>query len=141
MREVLGVRPYADRVNDLPVVEWLPLPDVAERLGTDVGAVRRMVQDRRLIAVRQGDRGVRAVPARFLLPAESGGWEPVPALHGTLVLLADAGFSDDEAIRWLFTPDPSLAPRGAAATAPAPIDALAAGQKREVRRRAQALAL
>ena len=49
-----------------------------------------------------------------------------------LVLLADAGFSDEEALRWLFTEDESLPGR--------PIDALRDGRKTEIRRRAQALA-
>lgn len=134
-------RPYADRViEDLPVDAWLPLPDVAERLGTDVGKVRRLVQDRALVTVRGAD-GIARVPERFLVPTGER-WEPIPALRGTLVLLADAGFSDAEAVRWLFEPDPSLAPVGSPdGTVVAPVDALAAGHKTEVRRRAQALAI
>lgn len=128
--------------DDLLVDSWLNLPDVAERLGTDVGRVRRLVQDRRLIAVRQGERQILSVPERFLVGTPEGGWEIVPALQGTLVLLFDAGFADDEAIRWLFRPDPTLAMQNWVIDyVPAPIDALAAGHKTEVRRRAQALAL
>lgn len=136
-----GSAPYADRVIDaLGVDSWLPLPDVAERLGTDVGTVRRMVQDRHLVAIRGEDRILR-VPERFLVPAGDA-WAPIPALHGTLVLLGDAGLSDEAAVRWLFEPDPTLANQALpAGTVPAPIDALAAGQKTEVRRRAQALAI
>lgn len=133
------MRPYADRVTDtLGVDSWLTLPDVADRLGTDVGQVRRLVQDRQLLAVR-GPDGIRRVPERFLVEAD-GAWRPVPALPGTLVLLADAGFADEEAVRWLFAEDPTLAPVGwPEGATPAPIDLLAAGQKTEVRRRAQAL--
>lgn len=117
---------------------WLTLPDVAERLGTDVASVRRMVQDRQLLALRRED-GIRRVPERFLVETD-GRWQPVPALPGTLVLLADAGYSDEEAVGWLFEQDPTLAPVGWPADhVPAPIDLLAAGQKTEVRRRAQAL--
>jgi hypothetical protein len=120
----------------------LNLPDVAERLGLDVGRVRRLVQDGRLIAVRQGERQILSVPERFLVATAAGGWQIVPALPGTLVLLRDAGFADDEAIRWLFTPDPSLAVQAWVIDhVPTPIDALAAGHKTEIRRRAQALAL
>lgn len=122
----------------LGVDSWLTLPDVAERLGTDVGHVRRLVQDRHLIALR-GDDGVRRVPERFLVRVEET-WRTVPTLQGTLVLLADAGFSDVEAVRWLFETDPTLTPVGwPEGPAPSPIDLLAAGQKTEVRRRAQAL--
>ncbi|GEN78696.1 hypothetical protein N867_08465 [Actinotalea fermentans ATCC 43279 = JCM 9966 = DSM 3133] len=120
------------------VESWLTLPDVAERLGTDVGQVRRLVQDGALVALRHPD-GIRRVPERFLVQAD-GAWRTVPTLPGTLVLLADAGFSDEEAVRWLFSPDPTLTPVGwPDGAVPAPIDLLAAGQKTEVRRRAQAL--
>ncbi len=132
-------RPYADRVTDaLGVDSWLTLPDVADRLGTDVGQVRRLVQDRHLLALRRED-GVRRIPERFLVQAE-GAWRTVATLQGTLVLLADAGFSDEEAVRWLFEQDPTLTPVGwPEGAVPSPIDLLAAGQKTEVRRRAQAL--
>lgn len=132
-----AVPPYADRVNE-GVESWLTLPDVAERLGIDVGRVRRLVQDRHLLAVRGAD-GILRIPERFLV-ADDGVWRPVPALAGTVVLLADAGYDDAEAVRWLFERDETLRPQGwPEPDAPAPIDLLAAGQKTEVRRRAQAL--
>lgn len=56
----------------------------------------------------------------------------VDSLKGTIAVLADAGFSDDELIAWLYTPDESLRGR--------PIDALREGRKTEIRRRAQILA-
>ena len=119
------------------VGEWLPLPDVAERLGTDVGKVRRMLAEGTLVAVRLGERGVRGVPVRFLQQTDDG-WVVRPSLGGTITVLRDAGFSDDEAVGWLFTPDDSLADLvGAPRT---PVDALLAGFKTEIRRRAQAMA-
>ena len=125
--------------DDLNVDAWLTVPDVAERIGGDVREVRRLLQDRSLIGMRQDD-GVFRVPERFLVDTAEGP-AVITHLHGTLVLLADAGFSDAEAIRWLFTPDDSLPmPQPAQDRVPAPIDALAAGHKTEVRRRAQALA-
>lgn len=124
-------------LDDL-VGEWLPLPDVAERLGTDVGRVRRLLQEQRLLAVRQGERKILSVPAQFLSHDAAGQWEVVPALQGTLVLLADAGLSEEEAIRWLFTTDHSLESLGTGPVRPTtPIAALAAGHKTEIRRRAQ----
>lgn len=128
-------------IDDLSVDAWLNLPDVAERLDLDVGRVRKLVQERKLLAVRQGERAIPGVPERFLAQGADGRWEVIPALQGTFVLLADAGYSDEEAIRWLFTQDESLAVQGwDPGHVPAPIDALAAGHKTEVRRRAQALA-
>lgn len=112
---------------DALVPSWLTLPDVAERLGIDVGRVRRLVQDRFLVAVRRGERNVLSVPEALLV-----GEEPMPDLRGTLTVLADAGFDDTSALRWLFTADESLPGT--------PIEALRAGRKTEVRRRAQALA-
>jgi hypothetical protein len=112
---------------DALVDAWLPLPDVAERLGVEVSRVRQLVQERQLVALRRGERRVPSVPSRFLLDDH-----PLPELRGTLIVLADAGYDDEAAVRWLFTDDPSLPG--------APVDALRAGRKGEVRRRAQALA-
>lgn len=109
------------------VGEWLPLPDVAERLGLQVTKVHRLIDEGALLALRVGTPAVRSVPAA-LLTAEG----PLDSLRGTISVLRDAGFGDDEALRWLFTPDESLSGR--------PIDALRDGRKTEIRRRAQALA-
>ncbi len=67
------------------------------------------------------------MPAVFLRDGE-----PLSELHGTLIVLADNGFDDEEAVDWLLTDDESLGT--------APIEALRAGRKAEVRRVAQALA-
>jgi hypothetical protein len=118
-------------VNELDalVTDWLTLPDVADRLGTDVGKVRRMVQEGQLVAVRRGERNILSVPALLLGPEGL-----MPELPGTVSVLADAGYNEQEALRWLFTPDDSL-------VGGSPIGALHAGHKTEVRRRAQALAI
>jgi hypothetical protein len=57
---------------------------------------------------------------------------PIASLRGTVIVLHDAGFSDDEAIDWLLTPEDSIGL--------APIEALRAGRKSEVRRVALTLA-
>ena len=112
---------------DALVEEWLPLPDVAEKLGIEVTRVRQLVQDRQLVALRRGERRIPSVPAPFLKDGQ-----PLPELRGTLVVLSDAGYDDEQSVRWLFTADPSLPGT--------PVDALRAGRKAEIRRRAQALA-
>lgn len=124
----------AGRSDDRPqlevlVGEWITVPDAAERLGVPLSRIRQMIADREVLAARVGDRRVVAVPAKFL--DESG---PRPDLKGTFTVLADGGLTDDESIAWLYTPDPTLPVEGA------PIDALLAGHKTEVRRRAQELA-
>jgi len=116
---------------DLEVLvgEWLTVPDLAERLGLALSAARRLIADRELVATRIGERRVVAVPAKFI---DASG--PRPELKGTFTVLADGGMDDDEIIEWLYTPDPTLPVDGA------PIDALWAGHKTEIRRRAQELA-
>ena len=110
-----------------PQVEVLTLPDVAERLDLPVTKVRQALRDGHLVAVRRD--GVLSVPADFL--TDDGAI--VKGLTGTITVLADAGFTQEEMVRWLFTADDTLPGR--------PIDALRATGGREVKRRAQALAL
>ncbi len=57
--DVLDIGPDGPRV-------WLPLPDVADVLGTEVGKVRRMLQERVLIGMRRGERKILSVPAELL---------------------------------------------------------------------------
>ncbi|GAA5028930.1 hypothetical protein GCM10023258_24960 [Terrabacter aeriphilus] len=112
------------------VGQWLTVPDIAERLGVPLSRVRQLLADRELLGVRIGERRVMAVPEKFL--DETG---PRPELRGTFTVLADGGYDDEEIITWLFTPDATLPVEGA------PIDAMRAGHKTEIRRRAQELAL
>lgn len=109
------------------ISQWLTLPDVAEHLDIEVSQVRRLVDEGKLVAVRRGDPVVRSVPALLLVDGEIA-----PHLAGTVTLLRDGGFTDAELLAWLFTEDETLPGR--------PIDQLRAGQRGEVRRRAQALA-
>ena len=122
----VSATPSADDVLD-PGVEVLLLPDVAERLGLPVTKVRQALRDGQLVAIRRD--GVLCVPAEFI----SSDGTIVKGLPGTINVLADAGFAAEEMVRWLFTADDSLPGR--------PIDQLRATGGREVKRRAQALAL
>ncbi|WP_308796504.1 Rv2175c family DNA-binding protein [Agromyces silvae] len=112
-------------MTDAAETDWLTVPDLVERLGQSPSRIRRLIDERYLLAARID--GVLKVPAVFL--REDG---PLPELHGTAVVLADAGFSDEEALRWLIGDEDSLGTT--------PIAALHAGRKTEVRRVAQALA-
>ncbi|QGN57551.1 Rv2175c family DNA-binding protein [Nostocoides sp. HKS02] len=106
------------------VGRWLTIPDVAERLALPLSAVRRLIDDRELLAWRVGERRILSVPELFLHEAV------MRHLPGTFTVLADGGMGDEELLRWLFTPDSTL-PAG-----DCPVEALAAGFKTEVRRRA-----
>lgn len=107
-----------------PDVEVLPLPDVAEQLGMPITRVHQLIRDGHLLAVRRD--GVLSVPAAFLTDTAV-----VKGLGGTITLLRDNGYHEDEIVRWLFATDDSLPG--------SPIDALRGDRGREVKRRAQAM--
>jgi excisionase family DNA binding protein len=116
------------RVADIEtlITDWLTLPEAADRLHLDVTKVRQLLREHKLLAVRRG--GVLRVPAIFI-----GDGSILKGLPGLLTVLADGGFSDDEALRWLFSADDSLPG--------SPVQALAENRGTEVKRRAQTLAL
>ncbi|MDR5700780.1 Rv2175c family DNA-binding protein [Agromyces aerolatus] len=112
-------------MTDAAETDWLTVPDLVERLGQSPSRVRKLIGERYLLAARID--GVLKVPASFLRDDA-----PLPELHGTAMVLGDAGFTDEEALEWLLAEEDSLGTT--------PIDALRAGRKTEVRRVAQALA-
>jgi hypothetical protein len=103
---------------------WLTMPEVAELLGLPVTRVHQLLRDHKLLAVRRD--GVLRVPADFIADGAV-----VKHLSGVLMLLLDARFDDEEAFRWLYTPDDSLPGT--------PAQALVDNRATEVKRRAQAL--
>lgn len=117
--------PVADDVLD-PDQVVVPLPEVASRLDLPVTRVHQWLRDGQLLAVRRD--GVLLVPEAFLT---SDG--VVKGLPGTITVLSDSGFTLTEMLRWLFVEDDSLPGT--------PIDALRGNRGREVKRRAQALAI
>jgi hypothetical protein len=118
----------SDISTDLPQEPsgWVTLPDVAERLNVPVNKVHQMIREGSLIAVRR--EGVRYVPEELV-----AGSNVLKHLPGLLTVLRDAGYTNEEALRWLYSPDESLP--GTPATA------LVENRATEVKRRAQALAI
>jgi hypothetical protein len=114
-------------VTEQPVepVGWVTVPDVAERLDVPVTRVHQMLRDHHLLAVRRD--GVLRIPAELV-----AGKGVLKHLPGVLTLLFDAGYNDEEAMRWLYTEDDSLPGGTPAATLNGPAAT-------EVKRRAQAL--
>ena len=102
---------------------FVPVPEIAIRLGIVVTRVHQLIRERQLIAVRAD--GVLRVPAEFVADGLV-----VKGLPGTITLLTDGGYRDEEIIDWRFTPEDSLPGT--------PIDALRENRGREVHRRAQA---
>ncbi|MDN5877882.1 MAG: DNA-binding protein [Brevibacterium sp.] len=109
------------------VQDWATLPDIAESTGLGITQVHRLMEDGAICGYKHGKPKVMRVPTAFFVDGAV-----LSPLKGTLSTLRDAGFDDRESIDWLFTPDDSLPGR--------PIDLLRAGNRKEVRRRAQALA-
>lgn len=89
-----------------------------------VNRVHQLIRERALIAVRRD--GVLQIPAELV-----AGKLVIKNLPGVLTLLSDAGYNDEEALRWLYTPDESLPG--------SPAVALNGSRATEVKRRAQAL--
>jgi hypothetical protein len=113
---------------DLPEAPsgWVPLPDVAATLDVPITKVHQMIREGMLLAVRRD--GIMTVPAELV-----AGRNVAKHLPGVLTLLRDAGYNDEEALRWLYSPDDTLPGT--------PASALAGNGATEVKRRAQALAL
>jgi len=103
---------------------WINLPDVSEILGISISKVHQMIRDGQLLAVKRD--GVRVVPAELVANGTV-----LKHLPGVLTLLRDAGYNDEEALRWLYATEEDL--DGNAATG------LGGPRAREVKRRAQAL--
>ncbi len=98
--------------------------EVAERMGIGPTGVRDLVRSGQLLSLKTDD-GVR-IPAEQL-----DGDQIVKHLVPVLTLLRDAGYSDDEALHWLTTPDDTLPGT--------PLQALHENRATEIKRRAQAL--
>ena len=113
---------------DLPVPpsDWVTLPDLAERLEVPVTKVHQLIRDGALLAIRFD--GVLRVPAELVANRNVS-----KHLPGVLTLLRDAGYNDEEALRWLYSPDDTLPGT--------PASALSGSGATEVKRRAQALGL
>jgi hypothetical protein len=116
--EVLGLS--ADVVT-------LPIAEVALLLNQPVSRVQQLVRDGQLLSFRRDD-GEVVVPSDFL--DEDGA--VIKGLPGTITVMRDGGYSDNDILRWLFADDDSLPGT--------PVASLRAGRQREVKRRAQAMA-
>jgi len=116
----------SETVTDLPQQPsgWINLPEIAERFDIPVTKVHQMIREGALLAVRRA--GVLYVPAELV-----AGRNVIKHLPGVLTLLRDAGYSDEEALRWLYSPDDTLPG--------IPAVALDGNGATEVKRRAQAL--
>jgi hypothetical protein len=106
---------------------WLTLPELADKLGLPISRVRQLLRDGKLIAVARGAPPVKQVPSDLVHDGQL-----LKGLAGAITVLRDAGYDDQQALRWLLTDDDTIPGR--------PVDAMAAGRDTAVKRRAQVLA-
>lgn len=115
----------SETAAETPAIEWLTTPDLVEVLDLSLGRVRRLIAEQFLVGSTRN--GPFAVPSIFIVDGA-----PLSSLRGTIIVLKDAGFSDDEVIDWLLSHDDELGRT--------PIAALLDGHKSAVRRVARTLA-
>ena len=124
--------------------------EAAERLGIEPHRIKQLLSERTLLALRvQGgprilEETLIELPAaeQFVAEVAQKGsdeprlvrvtHEPLKGLRGTVLLLEDGGFSPEETVAWLWSPNEELEGR--------PIDLLVQGSHKRVNRVASALA-
>lgn len=110
------------------VSEWLSVPECAEKLGVPLSRVREYLRERYLIAVRRGENKALYLPAGQIIEGDNGP-EVLATVRGTIIVLADAGLSDEVIVEWLTTESEELGQT--------PLEALRSGKRAPVRRLAQ----
>lgn len=109
---------------------WLSVPEFAARLSVRDSQVRELLRERQIVGQRRGENNALSIPEDFIVEGENGpevlGW-----LRGTITVLTDAGFSDDEIVSWLLDEHDELGE--------SPLAALRSGKRAHVRRIAQSI--
>lgn len=108
--------------------EWLGVPDIMKVTGCSLATARTWIQERDLVGMRRGPNNALLVPAASV--TADG---PLKSLRGTISVLTDSGFTDEEILEWLGRIDDTL-------LGGSPIGSLQGGHKTEIRRRAQEMA-
>ena len=80
--------------------QWLTIPDLVDQLRLTQSRVRQLIDDKQLLAVRRN--GTLQVPAAFIRDGA-----PLAELRGTLIVLGDDGFTDEQAMDCLLYTSPS----------------------------------
>lgn len=128
----------------LDQIPHISVTQAADRLGVERSRVKQLVNERRILALR-GPSGLRILeeslaelPAQEQYATELSNPDsehprlvrvtdkPVAALRGTVILLEDGGFSNEEVVDWLWSTNPLLERRA--------IDLLRSGAHKAVNR-------
>ena len=107
----------------------LSFDDAARMLGVEPRRIKQLVRDRFLFTKKDGAEA--KIPSEIIVKGPNG-WEPLFNLPGTLTLLADDGFTPEEAVAWLYAHQDELGET--------PIEALLAGRHHRVNAIASTLA-
>lgn len=106
------------------VDHWLSIDEASDQLGISSSKVRRLIEEHVLFSVRVDKQPM--IPAHLI---QNG--EPLASIRGTMLMLIDMDFTEEEAIQWLYAENENLGTT--------PIKALLQGHKAPVRRAAQTL--
>lgn len=106
------------------VDHWLTIDEAAQQLGISSSKVRRLIEEHILFSIRV-DKEPK-IPAHLI---QNG--EPLSSIRGTMLMLIDMDFTEQEAIQWLYAENENLGTT--------PMKALLQGHKAPVRRAAQTL--
>lgn len=109
--------------------ELLTMNQAAELLGIYPHRMKQLLRDHLLFAV-QSEEGRWMIPAVTIVDSPEG-WIPMFNLPGTLTLLADAGYNQEETARWMYTYNEELEET--------PIEALVQGRHHRVNNIARTL--
>ncbi len=125
-------------------IPHVSVQDTADRLGVEPSRIKQLIKENVLLGLRHGgelhilEETLVELPAnrQFVAELRTPGSdeprlvratdEPLPTLRGSVMLLADGGFSNEEIIDWLWTENPWLEAR--------PIQMLREGSHRAVNR-------
>ena len=106
------------------VDHWLTIDEAAQQLGISSSKVRRLIEEHILFSMRV-DKEPK-IPAHLI---QNG--EPLSSIRGTMLMLIDMDFTEQEAIQWLYAENENLGTT--------PMKALLQGHKAPVRRASQTL--
>ncbi len=106
-------------------IDYLSVPEIGHKLGIRQQDVRAMLKDHRLLAVRRGPHHALSISVDQIV-SKDGAQVALPSLHGTLTMLVDKGYDDEEIFAWLYADNPELDTT--------PMQALRDGRHRAVRR-------
>ncbi len=103
--------------------DFLTMREAGERLGIPTQRIKQLWADDELLRVDVD--GKPMVPA-LCLEEVGGQWMPLESVRGTVTMLRDAGFSTEEATRWMLEANDDL--DGAV-----PLECLASHRVKDVR--------